>query len=101
MYSENENIFQLGWGKKDDQEEQTLVLFNPAFSALYYMNITLELVNKTNTTKLRGSILHLQEVTEKDSGNYVCNIASFPGGNFKGFTKVQVTGKFIMSLRMS
>lgn len=100
MNSENENILQLGWGKKDDQGEQKLVLFNPHFTAIYYMDVTLELVNQTNTTKLRGSILHLQKVTEKDSGNYVCDITSFPGGSFKGFTKVQVTGKFIMSLRM-
>lgn len=74
------------------------MVFNPVFSTLYFADVTLELVNDTNTAELRGSILHLQEATEQDSGDYVCDITSFPDGSIKNFTKVQVTGKFIKDL---
>lgn len=91
-------IIQIQWHKEGENGEQKLVVFNPSFPAVYLANITLELVNDKNTNNLRGSILHLQEVTEKDSGVYVCEIASFPDGNIKSFTKVQLTGKFIKYL---
>ncbi|XP_017345553.1 poliovirus receptor [Ictalurus punctatus] len=90
MSKEHPTIIQLQWHKEGEKEEQKLVVFNPSYSVLYYANHKLELVNETNTTELRGSILLLQEVTEKDSGNYVCDIASFPAGSIKTVTKVQV-----------
>lgn len=93
MSKEEAKIVQLQWHKEGEQEEQKLVLFNPAYAIIYYVNITLELLNKTNTMEQRGAILHLLEVTEKDSGVYVCYITSFPDGNTKISTKVQVTGK--------
>lgn len=98
MPKEHPKIIQLQWHKEGEEGEQKLVVFNPTYSTLYYVNVTLELVKETNTMELQGSILHLQEVTEKDSGGYVCDIASFPDGSIKTFTKVQVIGKFIMNL---
>lgn len=98
MEKDHLKIIQLQWLKKGEQGEEKVVLFNPNFSAIYNMNVTLELVKETSTKDLRGSILHLQEVTEKDGGDYICDIASFPDGSIKSFTKVQVIGKFIMDL---
>ncbi|MCJ8742477.1 hypothetical protein PDJAM_G00082540 [Pangasius djambal] len=93
LLHEHPTIIQLQWHKEGEQGEQKLVVFNPSFSpyTLSSVGTTLELVNNINTAKLRGSILHLQEVTEKDSGVYVCDIASFPDGSIKISTKVQVT----------
>ncbi|XP_060764218.1 T-cell surface protein tactile [Neoarius graeffei] len=90
MEKDHLKIIQLQWLKKGEQGEEKVVLFNPNFSAIYNMNVTLELVKETSTKDLRGSILHLQEVTEKDGGDYICDIASFPDGSIKSFTKVQV-----------
>ncbi|KAK3549545.1 hypothetical protein QTP86_003950 [Hemibagrus guttatus] len=93
LSKKDSKIIQLQWHKQGNQGEQKLVVFNPVFSTLYHANVTLELVNDTNTAELRGSILHLQEATEKDSGDYVCDITSFPDGSTKNFTKLQVTVK--------
>ncbi|KAF4082047.1 hypothetical protein AMELA_G00147200 [Ameiurus melas] len=90
LYKEHPTIIQLQWHKEGEKGEQKLVVFNPSYSALYNKNPKLELVYKTNPTELQGSIWHLQEVTEKDSGNYVCDIASFPDGSIKTVTNVQV-----------
>ncbi|KAB5543504.1 hypothetical protein PHYPO_G00079940 [Pangasianodon hypophthalmus] len=101
MLHEHPKIIQLQWHKEGEQGEQKLVVFNPAYSPSTPSSVgtKLELVYNTNTTKLRGSILHLQEVTEKDSGVYVCDIASFPDGSIKSSTKVQVTvPKFSMNV---
>ncbi|XP_058267015.1 cell surface glycoprotein MUC18 isoform X2 [Hemibagrus wyckioides] len=91
LSNKRSKIIQLQWHKERNQGEQKLVVFNPVFSTLYFADVTLELVNDTNTAELRGSILHLQEATEQDSGVYVCDITSFPDGSIKNFTKVQVT----------
>lgn len=95
LSQKNSKIIQLQWLKQEKHGEQSLVVFNPLFSPIYNANVKLEPMTETNTRELQGSILHLQEVTEKDSGDYVCDITSFPHGNIKNYTKVQVTGKFI------
>ncbi|KAI5099868.1 nectin-4-like [Silurus meridionalis] len=91
LSKEQTKIIQLQWHKMGEQEEQKLVVFNPAYSPIYYGNVELEVVNKTSSTELRGTILHLHNVTVKDSGDYVCDIATFPDGSIKSFTKVRVT----------
>lgn len=91
--NKDSNIIQLQWHKEGEKGTQKLVVFNPSYSPIYYANVKLELVKALNTTVLRGSILHLQEATETDSGVYVCDITTFPDGSTKNITKVQVTGK--------
>ncbi|MCI4388236.1 hypothetical protein PGIGA_G00083420 [Pangasianodon gigas] len=91
MLHEHPTIIQLQWHKEGEQGEQKLVVFNPAYSPFTSSSVGTKLELVYNTTKLRGSILHLQEVIEKDSGDYVCDIASFPDGSIKRSTKVQVT----------
>ncbi|XP_060752242.1 cell surface glycoprotein MUC18 [Tachysurus vachellii] len=91
LSQKHSKIIQLQWLKQAKHGEQSLVVFNPLFSPIYNANVKLEPMTETNTTELQGSILHLQEVTEKDSGDYVCDITSFPHGNIKNYTKVQVT----------
>ncbi|KAF5898234.1 T-cell surface protein tactile-like, partial [Clarias magur] len=91
MPEKHSKIVQLQWHKEGKQGHQKLVIFNPTILTYYHANVTLKLVPETNTTDIRGSILHLQQVTEEDSGEYVCDIASFPDGSIKTSTKVQIT----------
>ncbi|TSK16197.1 Mitochondrial import inner membrane translocase subunit Tim10 B [Bagarius yarrelli] len=91
VLKENLKFIQLQWYKQDEHGEQRLVMFNPLYPILYYANVILEPMRETNTRNLLGSILHLQEVTEKDSGVYSCDLTSFPDGRKKYLTKVQVT----------
>ncbi|KAM9456447.1 CD166 antigen-like [Clarias gariepinus] len=93
MPEKHPKIIQLQWHKEGKHGHQKLVTFNPTFPTYYYANVTLQLVPETNSTNTdkRGSILHLQNVTEEDSGEYVCDIASFPDGSIKSSTNVQIT----------
>ncbi|KAF5898235.1 T-cell surface protein tactile-like, partial [Clarias magur] len=91
MPEKHSKIVQLQWHKEGKQGQKKLVIFNPTISTYFYANVTLKLVPETNTTDIRGSILHLQQVTEEDSGEYICDIASFPDGSIKTSTKVQIT----------
>ncbi|KAL7847527.1 hypothetical protein AOLI_G00222450 [Acnodon oligacanthus] len=87
-------INQLEWHREGERGDEKLVVFNPQFQPYYSANVTLQLVRQTNTS-LQGSILHLLGVTEKDKGNYICEITSFPHGSSKKATKVQVTVPWI------
>ncbi|XP_053332072.1 nectin-2-like [Clarias gariepinus] len=91
MPEKHPKIIQLQWHKEGKHGHQKLVTFNPTFPTYYYANVTLQLVPETNSADKRGSSLHLQDVTEEDSGEYVCEIASFPDSSIKSFTKVQIT----------
>ncbi|KAL7847317.1 hypothetical protein SRHO_G00222970 [Serrasalmus rhombeus] len=91
---ENVSINQLEWHREGERGDEKLVVFNPLFQPHYSANVTLQLVRQTNS-RLQGSILHLLGVTEMDSGNYVCEISSFPYGSSKKATKVQVTVPWI------
>ncbi|KAM9456124.1 uncharacterized protein Hap1MRO34_019627 [Clarias gariepinus] len=93
MPEKHPKIIQVQWHMEGKHGQQKLVTFNPTFPTYYYANVTLQLVPETNSTNTdkRGSILHLQNVTEEDSGEYVCDIASFPDGSIKSSTKVQIT----------
>ncbi|XP_051541227.1 cell adhesion molecule 1-like isoform X6 [Myxocyprinus asiaticus] len=83
------NIKQLEWIKQQDQK---IAVFNPLFSTHYFLhNFNLQLMNRSKTGKLQGSILHMYNVTVKDSGNYICEFISYPSGSFRGTAKVQVT----------
>ncbi|XP_066507602.1 nectin-4 [Hoplias malabaricus] len=85
------NINQIEWIKEEESGNKKLVVFNPAHNPHYWAKVTIELVNRTNSAKLQGSILHVHGITEKDRGNYICDIVTFPDGSFKKITTVQVT----------
>uniref|UniRef100_A0A8B9HSP8 Ig-like domain-containing protein n=1 Tax=Astyanax mexicanus TaxID=7994 RepID=A0A8B9HSP8_ASTMX len=87
------NINQIEWDVKIKDNRERLVVFSPQYRPHYFEPVYLELVNRTNSTILRGSILHLYNVTKKDSGTYFCYITTFPYGSYQNSTVVQVTGK--------
>ncbi|KAL6473138.1 hypothetical protein MHYP_G00193260 [Metynnis hypsauchen] len=94
LEEEEISINQLEWHREGERGDEKLVVFNPQFLPHYSANVTLQLVRQANS-RLQGSILHLLGVTEKDKGNYVCEISSFPYGSSKKATKVQVTVPWI------
>lgn len=97
-HQEKLHISQIEWHKEGKSGSQKLVVFNPLFSPFYYTDVKLQLVNKSDDKTVRGSILLLNGVTEKDEGTYVCEISTFPSGSLKRSTKVQVTGKSAMDV---
>ncbi|XP_035391613.1 serine/threonine-rich protein adg2 isoform X2 [Electrophorus electricus] len=80
------NINQLEWSRAN----QKLVVFNPAYPIHYDANVTLRLINRTDTAKLQGSVLILNNVKKNDTGDYVCDITTFPNGSIKRIISVQV-----------
>ncbi|XP_052423330.1 hemicentin-1 isoform X1 [Carassius gibelio] len=88
-------IIQLEWIKQQKDKEMTdqkIVVFHPGFPIHYFQSgFLLETVTSSKTRKLQGSILTLREVRVKDTGNYICEITSYPTGSIKRITKLQVT----------
>lgn len=92
-------VIQLEWLKQqkgDEKNDKKIVVFHPTLPAFYF-EIGPLLTTKTSskTGRLQGSVLTLYEVTMKDSGNYICEITSYPNGSIKRTTKLQITGKLL------
>ncbi|XP_050976222.1 nectin-2-like isoform X2 [Labeo rohita] len=88
-------IIQLEWIKEqkgNQKNDQNIVVFHPGFPTYYFQSGPfLETVTSPKTGKLQGSILTLYKVTMNDSGNYICEIISYPNGSIRRTTKLQVT----------
>ncbi|XP_026113817.1 hemicentin-1 isoform X1 [Carassius auratus] len=88
-------IIQLEWikqHKENEKSDQKIVVFHPGFPTHYFQSgPLLETVSSSKTRKLQGSILTLYKVSVYDSGNYICEITSYPNGSIKRTTKLQVT----------
>ncbi len=95
----NIKIIQLEWIKQqkgNEKNDQKIVLFHPGFPIKYFQSGPhLEAVTSSKTRELQGSVLTLHKVTVNDSGNYICEITSYPNGSIKRTTKMQVTGKLL------
>lgn len=97
---ENEiTVIQLEWFKQqtgNEKNDQKIVVFHPTMPEHYFQTSShLKTMTSSKTGKLQGSILTLYKVTMKDSGNYICEITSYPNGSIKRTTKLQVTGKLL------
>lgn len=97
---EKVNIIQTEWIKQKSGTDQKIAVFHPDFPLHYYKNGSVLDIRKSSTGKLRGSVLNLIHVTLNDTGNYICEIVSFPYGSIKTITKVYVTESPV-SLKMS
>ncbi|ROL54392.1 Nectin-4 [Anabarilius grahami] len=88
-------VIQLEWIKQqkgNEKIDQKIVVFHPSMETFYFQSgPLLKKMTSSKTGKLQGSILTLYEVTMKDSGNYICEITSYPNGSIKRTTKLQVT----------
>ncbi|XP_077053504.1 nectin-4-like [Siphateles boraxobius] len=87
-------IIQLEWIKQNDNEknDKKIVVFHPTMPEFYFQTgPLLTTMTSSKTGKLQGSVLTLYEVTMKDSGNYICEITSYPDGSIKRTTNLQVT----------
>ncbi|XP_051766961.1 nectin-2 isoform X5 [Ctenopharyngodon idella] len=93
---ENEiTVIQLEWFKQqtgNEKNDQKIVVFHPTMPEHYFQpGSHLKTMTSSKTGKLQGSILTLYKVIMKDSGNYICEITSYPNGSIKRTTKLQVT----------
>ncbi|XDV54190.1 hypothetical protein PO909_022539 [Leuciscus waleckii] len=87
-------VIQLEWIKQkgDEMNDKKIVVFHPTMPAFYFQTgPLLTTMTSSKTGQLQGSVLTLYEVTMKDSGNYMCEITSYPNGSIKRTTKLQVT----------
>lgn len=95
----NIKIIQLEWIKQqkgNEKNDQKIVVFHPGFTIKYFQSgPLLETVTSSKNRELQGSILTLHKVTVNDSGNYICEIISYPNGSIKRTTKLQVTGRLL------
>ncbi|XP_043105814.1 carcinoembryonic antigen-related cell adhesion molecule 2-like [Puntigrus tetrazona] len=88
-------IIQLEWFKRqkgNEKNDHKIVVFHPGFPTHYFQSgPLLEIVPRSESRKLRGSILTLHKVRLNDSGNYICEITSYPNGLIKRIINLQVT----------
>ncbi|XP_016095610.1 nectin-3 [Sinocyclocheilus grahami] len=88
-------IIQVEWIKQpkgNEKNDQKIVVFHPGFPTNYFKSgPLLETVTSSKSGKLQGSILILHKVTVNDSGNYICEITSYPIGSIKRITTLQFT----------
>ncbi|XP_067289933.1 T-cell surface protein tactile [Pseudorasbora parva] len=87
-------VVQLEWIKqqKGNQNDQKIVVVHNTMPE-HYFQLGFHQTRKVSlkTGELQGSVLTLYKVAKKDSGNYVCEITSYPNGSIKRTTKLQVT----------
>ncbi|XP_056103731.1 nectin-2 [Rhinichthys klamathensis goyatoka] len=91
-------VIQLEWLKqqkgdeKNEKNDKKIVVFHPTMPEHYFqIGPRLTTMTSSKTGQLQGSVLTLYEVTMKDSGNYTCEITSYPNGSIKRTTTLQVT----------
>ncbi|XP_050976220.1 T-cell surface protein tactile-like [Labeo rohita] len=88
-------IIQLEWIKQqkgNEKNDQKIVVFHPGFPIHYFQSgHFLETVTKSKTKMTQGSVLTLYNVTVNSSGNYICEITSYPNGSIRRTTNLQVT----------
>ncbi|XP_016348892.1 uncharacterized protein LOC107693870 [Sinocyclocheilus anshuiensis] len=86
-------IIQVEWIKQqkgNEKNDQKIVVFHPGFPTHFFKSgPLLETVTSSKTGKLQGSILTLYKVTVNDSGNYICEITSYPIGSINRTTTLQ------------
>ncbi|XP_028451408.1 T-cell surface protein tactile [Perca flavescens] len=78
-------IVSIEW-RKNKNEETKLVLYSEKFGIYqFWPNVTMQIENTS-----MGSHLHLFQVTKWDSGFYICDITSFPLGNIRRETELEI-----------
>lgn len=94
-YYQQINIIQMEWIKRQQGVDMKIAVFHPNYPIRYFKNASIVERKNSSTGKLQGSILNLFEVTVNDSGNYICEITSYPHGSIRIKTEVKITGKHI------
>lgn len=86
--STNLQLGNIEWSRRTNETTQ-LVVYNAMFGLEYFWpNVTIQTENNT-----LGSYLHLNGVTRRDSGTYICELSTFPLGSIKRETVLNVRGK--------
>ncbi|KAG7484376.1 hypothetical protein MATL_G00048940 [Megalops atlanticus] len=88
--TDGKSISQIHWKKiTAGDKEHSIVIFNPLFPLTKnWDNISLDIMG--HGQKLRGSVLQLQEVDNWASGQYMCELTTFPDGTVKTVTNLLV-----------
>lgn len=93
------NIIQMEWIKRQQGVDKKIAVFHPNYPIQYFKNATVVEGKHSSTGQLQGSVLNLLKVTVNDSGDYICEMTSYPHGSIRKITKVNITGT-PLSLKM-
>ncbi|CAL8276714.1 unnamed protein product [Arctogadus glacialis] len=80
------NIIQIEWRKKPSSK---LVVHHVNFGTTYRDDVKFQSKMGDNN-KLKGSYLQLFQVQVNDSGTYVCDLTTYPGGSMSRETRLEV-----------
>lgn len=88
LNSTNTQLGNIEWSRRRN-ETTRLVVYNAMFGLEYFWpDVSIQIENNT-----MGSYLHLNQVTTRDSGTYVCELSTFPHGSIKRETVLIIRGK--------
>ncbi|XP_056593503.1 uncharacterized protein si:ch1073-15f19.2 [Triplophysa dalaica] len=85
------HIIQMEWIKRHQGIDEKIAVFHPDFPTQYFKNDSIVEGRKSSSGKLKGTVLNLFKVTVNDSGNYICEMTSYPHGSIRNVTKVTIT----------
>lgn len=89
------HIIQMEWIKRHQGIEEKIAVFHPDFPTQYLKKNSVVEGRNSSSGKLKGTVLNLFKVTVNDSGNYICEMTTYPHGSIRNVTKVTITGKDI------
>ncbi|KAJ8342372.1 hypothetical protein SKAU_G00323000 [Synaphobranchus kaupii] len=82
-------ISQMEWRKQEVGGESKIAIYNPRYGTEYlWKNVSLIL--ESSGEELKGSVLQIGEVDRWNSGNYICELITFPHGTVKAQTHLWV-----------
>ncbi|KAJ8342371.1 hypothetical protein SKAU_G00322990 [Synaphobranchus kaupii] len=82
-------ISQMEWKKQEVGGESKIAIYNPRYGTEYFWK-NVSLILESSGEELKGSVLHFGEVAVWNSGNYICELTTFPHGTVKAQTHLWV-----------
>ncbi|KAJ8402294.1 hypothetical protein AAFF_G00371590 [Aldrovandia affinis] len=85
------SIGQITWRKFVKGQEDLIVIYNPQFGPPFYSRENIVMHMEMSGGRLRGSVLQLLDLKAQDSGDYICELTTFPLGIMKTDIRLWVT----------
>lgn len=83
-------VSQIQWEKTNNEKKEILVVHNPQFGTDGKLKSSFAPLRNKTTGRLYGATLSLYMVQMSDSGQYCCEIVTFPKGSIKDITNLSV-----------
>ncbi|KAJ8402297.1 hypothetical protein AAFF_G00371620 [Aldrovandia affinis] len=88
---QDSSIGQITWRKFVKGKEDQIVIYNPQYGPPVYSRENIVMHMEMSGGRLRGSVLQLLDLKAQDSGDYTCELTTFPLGTMKTDIHLWVT----------